>query len=51
MVLMLVFEMAVGRFVVGASWERLAGDYSLAQGGLLGLGMLWLLCTPLYWVY
>ena len=44
--LMLCFEVAFGRLVAGASWQRLAADYNLAQGGLLGLGMLWLLCAP-----
>ncbi|MDB5842831.1 MAG: hypothetical protein JWP79_141 [Polaromonas sp.] len=44
--LMLGFELAVGRLVAGASWQRLAEDYNLARGGLLGLGMLWLLCAP-----
>lgn len=46
LVLMLAFEVAVGRLVAGVPWERLAADYNLAQGGLLGLGMLWLLCAP-----
>ena len=44
--LMIGFEVAFGRLVAGASWQRLAEDYNLAQGGLLGLGMLWLLCAP-----
>lgn len=46
LVLMLAFELAVGRLVAGVSWERLAADYDLLHGGLLGLGMLWLLCAP-----
>ena len=46
LVLMMGFELAFGRLVAGASWQRLAEDYSLARGGLLGLGMLWLLCAP-----
>ncbi len=46
LVLMLVFELAVGRLVAGVPWERLAADYNLLHGGLLGLGMLWLLCAP-----
>jgi len=43
---MLGFEVAFGRLLAGASWHRRAEDYNLAQGGLLGLGMLWLLCAP-----
>lgn len=46
LVLMLAFEVAVGRLVAGVPWERLAADYNLLHGGLLGLGMLWLLCAP-----
>lgn len=45
-VLMLAFEIGFGRFVVGASWQQLSADYNLREGGLLGLGMLWLLCAP-----
>jgi len=44
--LMMGFEVAFGRLLAGASWQQLAADYNLAQGGLLGLGMLWLLCAP-----
>jgi hypothetical protein len=43
---MLAFELTFGRLVAGASWARLVSDYNLAQGGLLGLGMAWLLCAP-----
>ncbi len=46
LVLMLAFEVAVGRLVADVPWERLAADYDLGHGGLLGLGMLWLLCAP-----
>jgi hypothetical protein len=46
LMLMMGFEVAFGRLVAGASWQRLAEDYNLARGGLLGLGMLWLLCAP-----
>ncbi|CDS54325.1 hypothetical protein [Polaromonas sp. CG9_12] len=46
LMLMMGFEVAFGRLLAGASWEQLAADYNLAQGGLLGLGMLWLLCAP-----
>ena len=44
--LMMGFEVAFGRLLANASWQQLAADYNLAQGGLLGLGMLWLLCAP-----
>ena len=45
--LTLAFEVAFGRFVVGASWERLAADYNVLEGGLLPFGMLVLLLSPL----
>ena len=39
LVLTLVFEVAFGRFVAGATWARLASDYDLAHGGLLPIGL------------
>ncbi len=45
--LTLSFEILFGRFVVGASWERLAADYNVLKGGLLPFGMLVLLMSPL----
>lgn len=47
LVLTLAFEVLFGRFVVGASWERLAADYNVLEGGLLPLGMILLLLAPL----
>ena len=47
LVLTLAFEIGFGRFVVGASWERLAADYNVPEGGLLPFGMLVLLFAPL----
>ena len=47
LVLTLAFEVAFGRFVVGASWERIVADYNLLEGGLLPFGMLVLLLSPL----
>ncbi|MHB0960521.1 MAG: hypothetical protein ACYC0X_31035 [Pirellulaceae bacterium] len=45
--LTLTFEILFGRFVVGASWEQIAADYNVLQGGLLPFGMLILLLSPL----
>ncbi len=45
--LTLTFEILFGRFVVGASWERIAADYNVLEGGLLPFGMLVLLLSPL----
>jgi len=33
--------------VLGYSWERMIEDYNLLKGGLMGLGLLWLLFAPL----
>jgi hypothetical protein len=44
--LTLAFEVLFGRFVVGASWERLAADYNISEGGLLPLGMVFLVVSP-----
>lgn len=45
--LMLGFEILLGRFVFGYSWERIASDYDLLQGGLLPIGMAILTLAPL----
>ncbi|HQR32335.1 MAG TPA: hypothetical protein PLK30_06340 [Blastocatellia bacterium] len=47
MVLTLVFEFALGLLVLGYTWERMIEDYNLLKGGLMGLGLLWLLFAPL----
>ncbi len=46
--LTLAFEILFGRFVVGASWERLLSDYNVLEGGLMPLGMIFLALSP--WV-
>jgi hypothetical protein len=46
-ILMLAFELALGRLVLGYSWQRLTEDYNLCNGGFLGLGMMVLFLTPL----
>ena len=45
--LMLTFEIAAGRWLAGFTWERIASDYDLSNGGLLGLGMIVLALSPL----
>jgi len=47
LVLTLAFEFLFGRFMVGASWERLTADYNVLEGGLLPFGMLVLALSPL----
>lgn len=46
MVLTLMFEFSLGLLVLKYSWQRMWQDYNLAQGGLMGLGLLWMLCAP-----
>jgi hypothetical protein len=45
--LMLAFEIAFGRLVFRASWQRIAADFDVRKGGLLSIGMLVLLLAPL----
>ena len=47
LVLMLAFDIAFGRWVFRASWRRIAADFDLCNGGLLGAGMLILFAAPL----
>ena len=47
LVLTVAFELVFGRFVAGGTWERLAADYSLSQGGLMPLGLAFLFFSPL----
>jgi hypothetical protein len=42
LVLTVAFEVLSGRFVVGLSWERIASDYNVLNGGLMPLGLLFL---------
>lgn len=45
--LTLGFELLLGRLVMGLSWERIASDYKLFEGGLLSIGLLVLTAAPL----
>jgi hypothetical protein len=45
--LMLGFEISLGRFVLGYSWERILADYNLVQGGLMPIGLVLVLFSPL----
>jgi hypothetical protein len=46
LVLTLAFEIAFGRYVVHASWSRIASDFNLSRGGLLPVGLLVLTAAP-----
>jgi hypothetical protein len=45
--LTIAFEICLGRFILGYSWEQIAADYNLLQGGLMPLGLVWLILAPL----
>jgi hypothetical protein len=45
-VLTVAFEIALGPLVLHASWARIAADYDLTQGGLMGFGLIALWCSP-----
>lgn len=45
-VLTLLFEFSLGLFVLGYSWQRMWEDYNLLRGGLMGLGLVWLIFVP-----
>lgn len=47
LVLTVAFEVLFGRFLVGLSWERIASDYNVLNGGLMPLGLLMLFFSPL----
>ncbi len=47
LLLTVVFEMVLGRFILGYSWEQIAADYNVMQGGLMPFGMVWLTLSPL----
>ncbi|HWH47071.1 MAG TPA: hypothetical protein VN664_04655 [Burkholderiales bacterium] len=44
-VLTVVFELSLGR-ALGLSWERMASDYDITRGGLLGPGLIVLAFAP-----
>jgi hypothetical protein len=45
--LTLLFEIGLGRWVFGRSWEDLASDFEIWKGGLFPIGLLVLLLAPL----
>jgi len=44
--LMLLFDVALGRFYLRLRWTRILADFDVRKGGLLGLGMLVLFAAP-----
>lgn len=46
MAMTLLFEISLGRFALGYSWDRILSDYNLPKGGLMGFGLLFLVIAP-----
>ncbi len=40
------FEFGLGYFVLNYSWERMLEDYDFSRGGLMGLGLLFMVLVP-----
>ena len=46
LLLTVLFEIGLGRFVLAYSWDQIAADYNLLQGGLMPIGLALLLLSP-----
>jgi len=46
MVLTIIFEFALGRYVVGDSWGKLIADYDILEDKVWGLFILWVGLAP-----
>jgi hypothetical protein len=46
LLLTVMFELVLGRLMMHLSWERIASDYNLLQGGLMPIGLLVLTLSP-----
>ena len=45
--LTLIFEIGLGHFLFGYSWGRIVEDFDIMRGGLLPVGLLVLMLSPL----
>jgi hypothetical protein len=46
LLLTVVFEIVLGRLILGYSWSQIAADYNLLQGGLMPIGLVLLTLAP-----
>ena len=46
MILMTLFEFGLGHFAMNYSWERMLEDYDVSRGGLMVIGLLFMICAP-----
>lgn len=44
--LTVVYEICLGLFILGYSWQQIGADYNLVQGGLMPIGLVWLMLSP-----
>lgn len=44
--LTVLFEIGLGRFGLGLSWDRITEDYDVTRGGMLGFGLLFMAASP-----
>lgn len=47
LMLTMAFEFLFGRLVMGLTWERIAADYNVLDGGLMPFGLLFLFLSPI----
>lgn len=47
LLLTVAFEVLLGHFVMGLTWERIASDYNVPRGGLMPLGLVVLFFSPM----
>lgn len=45
-VLMVTYDVMIGRYAFGYSWQRILADFDLRQGNLLSLGIALILLAP-----
>ena len=45
-VLTVLFEIGLGRLVLGMPWKRITEEYDVTRGGFIGLGLLFMAAAP-----
>lgn len=48
LVLMLAYDVGIGRWVFGMRWNKILADFDLRRGNYLALGMAWIFLAPLF---
>lgn len=47
LILMLIFDIGLGKYIFHYSWKRIGDDFNLSKGNFLTIGMIVLFLTPL----